>query len=169
MSTSLAGVVRAATDQMYAGLDGVLRKGAAHAEAKGVDEAVFLNWRLAPDMLPMKFQVQVATEVPPRTLSRLAGVEVPSLGELGDTFESLHAHVEKARGFISDLSDDAINADPDGDITIPVGPEEQTFKRGAFIQNFILPNLYFHVTANYLILRHLGVDIGKRDYLAASE
>ncbi len=169
MSITLSDVTRNAVDQMFTGLDGVLKKGAAHAKAKGVDEAVFLNWRLAPDMFPLKFQVQVATEVPARAMSRLAGVEVPSLGELDDTFASLHAHIKKSRGFLSELSDDAINADPDGDITVPVGPEEQTFKRAFFIQNFIIPNLYFHVTASYLILRHLGVEIGKRDFLAAPQ
>jgi uncharacterized protein len=169
MSITLSNVTRTAIDQMYTGLDGVLKKGAAHAKEKGVDEAVFLNWRLASDMLPMKFQVQVAAELPARGLSRLAGVEVPSLGEIGDTFEGLHAHLKKSRGFISDLSDDAINADPDGDVTVPVGPEQKTFKRAVFIQNFIIPNLYFHVTASYLILRHLGVELGKTDFLAAQE
>jgi uncharacterized protein len=169
MAVTLSNVTRVAIDQMFTGLDGVLNKGAAFAETNSVDEATILNWRLAADMLPLKVQVQIATEVPARTLSRLAGVEVPSLGEVGDTFESLHAHIKKSRGFISDLSDDAINADPDGDITVPVGPEEQTFKRAVFLQNFIIPNLYFHVTATYIILRHIGVDIGKRDFLAVPQ
>ena len=136
MSVSTSSVARLATDQMFAGLDGVLRKGAAAARSKGVDEGVYLNWRLAPDMLPLTRQVQFATEIP-------------------------------AREHIKGLPSAPMDADPDGEIKVPMGKEERVFTRINFLQHFILPNLYFHTTTTYLILRHLGVDIGKLDFMAA--
>jgi hypothetical protein len=167
MPVSISTVARIATDQMYSGLDGVLRKGAAHAKARKVDEAVFLNWRLAPDMLPMTRQVQFATEIPARGLSRLAGVEIPSFPDTEKTFEELRARVARARAHINDLPSAPMDADPDQEIRVPMGKEERTFTRINFLQQFVLPNLYFHTTTTYLILRHLGVEIGKLDFMAA--
>lgn len=166
MPVSVSSVARLATDQMYAGLDGVLRKGAAHARSLEIDEAVFLNWRLAPDMLPLTRQVQIATEIPARGLSRLAGVEVPSFPDTEKTFDELHARIARARNQIKGLPSAAMDADPDREISVPMGKEERTFTRINFLQHFILPNLYFHTTTAYLILRHLGVAIGKLDFLA---
>lgn len=136
MPVSMSSVARTATDQMFAGLDGVLQKGAAEARARKVDEAVYLNWRLAPDMFPLTRQVQFATEIP-------------------------------ARAHISELPSAPLDADPDKEIRVPMGKEERTFTRSNYLQHFVLPNLYFHTTATYLILRHLGVGIGKLDFLAA--
>jgi hypothetical protein len=167
MPVSISTVARIATDQMYSGLDGVLRKGAAHAKARKVDEAVFLNWRLAPDMLPMTRQVQFATEIPARGLSRLAGVEIPSFPDTEKTFDELRARVARARAHINDLPSAPMDADPDQEIRVPMGKEERTFTRINFLQQFVLPNLYFHTTTTYLILRHLGVEIGKLDFMAA--
>lgn len=167
MPITISSVARIATDQMFSGLDGVLQKGAAAAKAKGVDEAVYLNWRLAPDMFPLSRQVQVATELPARGLSRLAGVALPSFADEEKTFDELRARIAKARAHIHGLPSAAIDADPGKDIKVPMGPKEITFTRIDFLQHYILPNHYFHVTASYLILRHLGVDIGKMDFLAA--
>jgi hypothetical protein len=166
MAVSISTVARIATDQMYSGLDGVLQKGAAHARARKVEEAVFLNWRLAPDMLPMTRQVQFATEIPARGLSRLAGVEVPGFPDTEKTFDELRARVATARAHIKQLPSAPMDADPDQEIRVPMGKEERTFTRINFLQHFILPNLYFHTTT-YLILRHLGVEIGKLDFMAA--
>ena len=167
MSVSISSVARIATDQMFSGLDGVLQKGAAAATARGVDEAVYLNWRIAPDMLPLTRQVQFATEIPSRGLSRLAGVALPSFPDTETTFDELRARVAKARAHIKGLPSAPMDADPDQEIKVPMGKEERTFTRINFLQHFILPNLYFHTTTTYLILRHLGVDIGKLDFMAA--
>jgi uncharacterized protein len=167
MSISISSVARIATDQMFSGLDGVLQKGAAAAKATGVDEAVYLNWRLAPDMFPLTRQVQFATEIPARGLSRLAGVALPSFPDTEATFAELRARVARARDHIKGLPSAPMDAEPDKEIKVPMGKEERTFTRINFLQHFILPNLYFHTTATYLILRHLGVDIGKLDYMAA--
>ncbi|MEQ1800693.1 MAG: DUF1993 domain-containing protein [Gammaproteobacteria bacterium] len=168
MTVTVSSVARIATDQMFAGLDGVLQKGAAHARSKNVEDAVYLNWRLAPDMLPLSRQVQFATEIPARGLSRLAGVAIPSFPDTEKTFEELRARVARARAHIKDLPSAPIDADPDREIKVPAGKEERTFTRINFLQHYILPNLYFHSTATYLILRHLGVEIGKLDFLAAT-
>ena len=167
MSVSISSVARIATDQMFSGLDGVLQKGAAAAKARGVDEAVYLNWRIAPDMFPLTRQVQFATEIPARGLSRLAGVALPSFPDTETTFDELRARVVKARAHIKGLPSAPMDADPDKEIKVPMGKEERAFTRINFLQHFILPNLYFHTTTTYLILRHLGVDIGKLDFMAA--
>ena len=167
MSVTISSVARLATDQMFAGLDGVLQKGSAAAKAKGVDEAVYLNWRIAPDMLPLTRQVQFATEIPARGLSRLAGVALPGFPDTEVTFDELRARVARASAHIKGLPSAPMDADPDNEIKVPMGKEERAFTRINFLQHFILPNLYFHTTATYLILRHLGVDIGKLDFMAA--
>lgn len=170
MSLTLSSIARTGTGQMFAGLERTLKKGAAHAKAKGVEDSVYLNWRIAPDMFPLKRQVEIGTEIAARGLSRLAGAAVPEFGGEDQSFDDLIAHIHKAQGVIASLDDAAIDADPDGDITVPMGPENtMTFQRALYVQRFILPNVTFHVSATYLILRHLGVDIGKRDFLAAPE
>lgn len=169
MTLSLSVVADSAVNQMFASLDGLLQKGAAAAEAAGVEESVYLNWRLAPDMFALTRQVQIATELPARGLSRLAGTDLPTLPDDETTFAALRDRIVKARAHIKALSADAIDADPEKEMTFPVGPEMQlTMRRAQYLQTFILPNLYFHVSAAYMILRHLGVELGKRDFLAMS-
>lgn len=168
MAVTVSSVARIATEQMFAGLDGVLQKGAAHAVARKIDESVFLNWRLAPDMFPLSRQVQFATEIPARGLSRLAGAAIPGFPDTEASFAELRARVARARALIRDLPSAPMDADPEREIRVPAGKEERTFTRINFLQHFILPNLYFHTTTTYLILRHLGVEIGKLDFLAAA-
>ncbi len=167
MSLSISSIALTATGQMFGGLERVLNKGAAHAEAKKVEEGVYLDWRIAPDMFPMKRQVMIATELPARGLARLAGAALPSFDDKEENFADLLARIEKSRSFIAGLDKAAIDKDPDTDITVPFGPQEMTFKRAGYFQTFVLPNLYFHVTATYLHLRNMGVDVGKLDYMNA--
>ncbi len=167
MSTTPSSIAIAAADQMYAGLEGIVKKAAAAAKAKGVEDEVFLNWRIAPDMFPLARQIRIATELPVRGLSRIAGVEMPSFADDEVTFDDFLGRIEKAKKLVHGLDASAIDAEPDAPVTFPAGGgNEMTLPRRAYLQNFILPNLYFHVTATYLILRHIGVDVGKRDYLA---
>ena len=167
MSLTISSIAIAAADQMFAGMEGVLKKGAAAAKAKGIEEEVFLNWRVAPDMFPLSRQIRIATELPVRALSRIAGAEMPSFADDEVTFDEFLARIEKAREMVHALDVAALDADPDAPITFPAGAgKEMTLPRRAYLQNFILPNLYFHASATYLLLRQLGVDVGKRDYLA---
>ncbi len=169
MTDTPAKFAKTAIDQMYAGLERSLRKGAIFLKEKDLAESVALDWRLAPDMFPMKKQVQIATELPARSLSRLAGAPIPEFGGDAVSFGDLYGFVEKAREIVGGLSDEAIEADPDGDIILPSPRGERTFKRRVLLQNFIVPNVYFHVMATYLNLRNMGVDVGKMDYLAAPD
>jgi hypothetical protein len=118
-------------------------------------------------MFPLKRQVQFATEIPARGLSRLAGAEIPSFDDKEASFSELYDRIERAQKIIAGLSDADIDKDPQANITVPMGPREMTFTRAAYLQTFVLPNLYFHTTAAYLIIRHLGVDVGKLDFMNA--
>ncbi len=167
MSLTLSMVARSAINQMFSGLDNILTKAAADAQARGIEEQVYLHTRLAPDMFGLGRQVQVATEMPARMLARLAGQALPGFADDEVSFAALRERITKARAFINDLPEEKINANPDDTITFPAGRDkEMTLPRHAFLQNMILPNVYFHVTMTYAILRHLGVDIGKTDFLA---
>lgn len=167
MTITLSTIAHTAIDQMFRGLDGLLDKGAADAKARGVEEAVYLNTRLAADMFPLTRQVQIATEFPARTLARLTGIEPPDFTDDETTFSALQDRIVKARTFIKGLPEQAIDADPNGAITFPAGPDrEMTMPRVNYLQNMILPNVYFHTSMTYAILRHLGVEIGKFDFLA---
>lgn len=167
MSLSMSKIAHTAIGQMFGGLETVLKKGAAHAEANKIEESVYLNWRLAPDMFPMKRQVQIATEIPARGFARLAGAALPSFDDKEENFAQLHARIKKARDFIGGLDKSAIDKEPETKITVPFGPQEMTFTRGDYLLTFMLPNLYFHTSATYLCLRNMGVDVGKLDYMNA--
>jgi hypothetical protein len=170
MTDSISSAANDAIDQMFASLDGVLEKGAAYAKANNIEEEVLLNWRLAPDMFPLVRQIRIATELPARGLSRLAGADLPSFTDDETTIAQCRDRIVKARAFIKGLSSDAIDANPDKTMSFPMGPDNtMEMKRIAYLRNFILPNLYFHVSAAYLILRHLGVELGKRDFLAVPQ
>lgn len=168
MTFQISWVARPAVDQMFTTLDHLALRGAGLAVTKDVEESVVLGWRLATDMFPLVAQFQLATEIPARGLSRLAGTEIPDLPNVETSFAELRERIVAAREIIDALPDDALDAEPDAEIKVPMGPTEMTFPRHAYLQGFILPNLYFHTTAAYLILRHLGVDLGKRDFLAAT-
>lgn len=166
MSLTHSDVAHAALTQMFDGLDGVLDKAAANAKTRSIEESVFLNWRLAPDMFPMRRQVQIACDITSRGLARLAGAELPTAADEETSFAALRARVASARAFIAGLDRKRIDAEPDGDITFPVGSDSMTMKRRDYLLNFVLPNLYFHVTTAYAILRACGVPLGKADFLA---
>jgi len=167
MSFTISSIALAAVDQVYAGMEAVLKKGAAAAVAKGVEEETFLNWRIAPDMFPLARQIRIATELPVRSLSRIANADMPSFADDEVSFDEFLGRIEKARKLVHALDTAALDTDPDAPITFPAGAgKEMTLPRRAYLQNFILPNLYFHASATYLLLRQLGVDVGKRDYLA---
>jgi hypothetical protein len=117
-------------------------------------------------MFPLSRQVQIACDIPARGLARLAGAELPSFPDTEKSFDELRQRVSKAHAFIKELDKTKIDADPDKDITFPVGPETMTMKRREYLLNFIVPNVYFHVTTAYAILRACGVPLGKSDFLA---
>lgn len=166
MTQSISGVALAQIGQYYRAMGGMLAKGAEHAKAQGVEESVYLNWRLAADMFPLTRQVQIATDFGVRGLSRLAGVEPVSLPDTETSFAELQERLKKAQDVISGLDAAAIDADPDGDVTFPAGRDQtMTLPRGIYALNAVIPNIGFHASMTYAILRQIGVPLGKRDFM----
>jgi uncharacterized protein len=148
------------------GLSGVLDKAQAFAAAKKLDPAVLLNTRLAHDMFPLVRQVQVATDQAKNGLARLAGVEPPRYDDAETTFDQLKARIATTIAYLKTLDMSKIDASIDREITFPLGPTNKGHMTGAdYLNHFVLPNFYFHRTAAYAILRHCGVEVGKRDFL----
>jgi len=149
-------------------LSGVLDKAAAFAAAKKVDPSVLLGSRLAPDMFALARQVQAAADQAKNGAARLAGVEPPRYEDNETTIDQLKARLAKTVAFLKTLDRKQIDGASDREITFPLGPTNKGHMKGDdYLDHFVLPNFYFHVTAAYAIVRHLGVDIGKRDFLGA--
>ena len=148
-------------------LSGVLDKAAAFAAAKKVDPAVLLGYRLAPDMFALARQVQVACDQAKNGTARLAGVEPPKFEDTETTLDQLKDRIAKTVAFLKTLDAKAIDASADRDITFPLGPNKGQMQGGDYLNHFVLPNFYFHLTAAYAIVRHCGVEVGKRDFLGA--
>jgi len=166
MSLTLSSVARTQLDQVYRALDIILTKGEAHARSKEVEDGVWLNWRLTPDMFPLARQVQLVSDFTVRGMSRLAGVDPISIADDETSFADLRARIAKAREAVWALDTAAIDADPHADITFPAGRErEMTLPRQAYLQNFVLTNALFHASTAYNILRQLGVPVGKADMM----
>jgi len=149
-------------------LSGVLDKAAALAAAKKIDQAVLLNYRLAPDMFALARQVQVACDLAKNGGARLAAVEGPKFQDNETNIDQLQERINKTLSFLQTLDPHAIDAAIDREITFPLGPDNKGNMKGAdYLNHFVLPNFYFHLTAAYAIIRHCGVDIGKRDFLGS--
>lgn len=146
-------------------LKGVLAKAAAHAKDKKIEESVLMGSRLYPDMLPFSRQVQIAADFGKGPVARLAGVELPKYEDAESTFAELTARIDKTLAFIGTFTPAQIDGQEDRDITLPIGGTPTTFKGQPYLLHFALPNFYFHMSMAYAILRHNGVDVGKRDFI----
>jgi hypothetical protein len=151
--------------RMLANLSAILDKAAAHAEAKKIDPAIFVNARLAPDMYPLSRQVQIATDMVKGCAARLAGIDVPSYEDNETTFVELQARIAKTVAFIQSVSAEQIDGSEGRDITLKFGSKEAHFLGQDYLLDFVIPNFHFHLTTAYAILRHNGVELGKRDYV----
>jgi hypothetical protein len=149
-------------------LSGVLDKAQAFATAKKIDPSVLLSSRLAPDMFTLTRQVQVATDLAKNGAARLAGVEPPRYEDNETTLDQLKARLAKTVAYLKSLDAKQIDGAADRQITFPLGPTNKGHMKGDdYLNHFVLPNVYFHLTAAYAILRHLGVEVGKQDFLGA--
>ena len=146
-------------------LSGILAKAAAHAEAKGIDPAVLLQARLYPDMFPLVRQVQIATDIARRGLARLAGVESTAMEDNEASLEALISRIETTVASLEGFLPEQLNGTETKPIELPIRSETLHFSCQSFLLFFVLPNVYFHVTTAYAILRHNGVELGKRDFL----
>ena len=149
-------------------LSAVLDKAEAYAAAKKIDPKVLLDTRLAPDMFPLLMQVQVATDLAKNGAARLSGVEPPRHEDNEKTIEELKARVAKTLAYLKSVDGKQIDASADRQLTFPLGPKNKGEMQGDdYLNHFLLPNFYFHLTVAYAILRHCGVELGKPDYLGA--
>ena len=144
---------------------GVLAKGSAHAETKKIDESVFLASRLYPDMFPLTRQVQITADFGKGPVARLAGVELPKYEDIETTFAELTARIDKTLAFVGSFKPAQIDGQEDRDINLTIAGNPVTFKGQPYLLHFALPNLYFHMSMAYAILRHNGVEVGKRDFV----
>jgi hypothetical protein len=149
-------------------LSGLLDKGLASAEARKIDPSVLLNARLAPDMHPLSRQVQIASDSAKGAVSRLAGTEAPSWPDTETTFPELQARIKTTIDYLEGFKPEQINGAEDRTIKMNLGGGEMPFSGRDLLLGFGLPNFFFHVVTAHDILRHNGVDIGKRDYLGGA-
>jgi hypothetical protein len=154
--------------RLVTALSGMLDKTAAHAEAKKIDPATFLGARLYPDMFPLVRQVQVAADFTKNCAGRLAGVELPKFPDTEASFEELKERLDKTLAFLKGLKPAQIDGSEDKDITLNIGGKEIKFTGQSYLLTNALPNFYFHLTTAYAILRHNGVDVGKRDFIGVA-
>jgi uncharacterized protein len=151
-----------------AALSGVLDKAAAFAEAKKVDPSVLLQSRLYPDMFPLVRQVQTAADLAKNGASRLAGVESPKYEDNETTIDQLKHRLARTIAYLETIDRKKIDGFGDHEISFPLGPKNRGHMSGDdYLNHFLLPNFYFHLTAAYAILRHSGVEVGKQDFLGA--
>ncbi|HSC05354.1 MAG TPA: DUF1993 domain-containing protein [Steroidobacteraceae bacterium] len=140
-------------------------KAAAHAEAKKFDGKVLVEARLAPDMLPFASQVRIACDFAKGCCARLAGVEPPKHEDNETTLEELKGRIAKCLDFVRSVKPEQLAASEDRDITHALRTFTLNMKGLPYLTTFALPNFYFHVTTAYDILRHNGVELGKRDFM----
>jgi hypothetical protein len=150
---------------MLGNLAAILRTAAEHASSRKIDPSVFINARLFPDMFPLVKQVQIATDQAKGGVARLAGVDIPKFEDNEATFDELQARIAKTIAFLDAIKASQIDGSEERDIVLQLHETKLEFKGKAFLLGWVLPNFYFHVTTAYSILRHNGVDIGKKDYL----
>ena len=146
-------------------LSHILKKGEAHADANGIEHSVFLNARLFADMYPLIRQVQIATDMSKGAAARLAGLEIPKYEDNEASFADLHARIAKTLAFIDMVKPAQLEGCENHEITITVRKVDLHFTGEAYLFDWVLPNVYFHVTTAYNILRHNGVELGKPDFL----
>ena len=152
--------------QLLGGLSAVLAKAEAHASAKKIDPNALLQARLYPDMFPLLRQVQVACDFAKSVSARLAGVEVPSFEDQEASFADLQSRIAKTLAFINSLTAAQMAGSETRQIVTQAGtPKEKIFMGESYLLNYGLPHFFFHTNTAYAVLRHNGVEVGKKDYI----
>jgi hypothetical protein len=154
--------------QVLGSLAAILEKAESHADLKKIEPDALLQARLFPDMFPLLRQVQVATDFAKGTVARLGGVEVPRYEDSETDFAGLQARIAKVLAFIDSVPREDIEAGDVRQITIGSGDKQRQFDGGqTYLLHYSLPHFYFHATTAYAILRHNGVEIGKKDFIGS--
>jgi hypothetical protein len=165
MPISMYEILVPTTNRVLKNLSAILDKGAAFAEKKQIEPTVLTGSRLAPDMFPLSRQVQIACDIAKGAAARLSGTEIPKFEDTETTFPELKARIEKTLKFVNGIAADAFKDSEKRDIVLTNRRGDLKFTGLAYLDEFVLPNVYFHTTAAYAILRHNGVEIGKVDFL----
>lgn len=153
---------------ILSGMSKCLDKAEAFAAEKKFDPNVLMTARLAPDMLPLTGQIHLASAYPKNVVHRLAGTEPPDFKDLEPTFTAARARLAEVQAILAAATPEAMEGGWTRQVTVQMGPERKiTLPGGDYLQRFILPNFYFHVTMVYAILRHNGVPLGKMDYMGS--
>ena len=150
---------------MLRNLSALIDKAEAHCAAKKIEPTVLTSYRLVPDMFPLTRQVQIACDTANGAVARLAGVDIPKHEDTEQTFGELKARIAKTLDFVESVSAAKIDGTEDKDIVTKRGDKETHYKGMQFLLGHAMPNVYFHVTTAFAILRHNGIEIGKRDFL----
>jgi uncharacterized protein len=143
----------------------ILDKGLAYAQSRKIDEAVLLNSRLFPDMFPLVRQVQIATDTARSGAGRLAGVDFPAYEDKETTFAELAVRIQNTVKYLETLQPAQIDGCEDRTISWQSRSTTRSMQGQPYLFNHLLPNVHFHVTTAYNILRHNGVEVGKKDFL----
>ena len=151
--------------RMLSNLAAILEKAAAHCADKKIDPAALINYRLYPDMFAFAKQVQIATDAARNGSAYLAGVEPLKLDNTEQSFPELIARVKQTIEYVNGFSPAQIDGSEAREVTIKRGDTTLSYKGQPYLLNRVLPNFYFHITTAYDILRHNGVELGKKDYL----
>jgi hypothetical protein len=151
--------------RMLGNLSSMLEKARVHAEAKNIDESVFINARLAPDMYPLSQQIQIVTYMAKACVSRLAGLKVPGYEDNETTFTDFKTLIAQTISFLQAIDSEQIDNSYDQIITIKMNDKAVVYTGQVYLLDVIIPHFYFHVTTAYAILRHHGVELGKKDYI----
>ena len=154
--------------QILGSLNGLLTKAEAHCEAKKIQPDVLFNARLFPDMLPLSKQVQLVCDFAAKGCARLTHSEVPAVPDTEKTFAELKARLAKTIEYVKTFKPEQFEGGDTKDVTFPVGPTSMTMKGQQFLNGFAFPNFYFHAATTHGILRHNGVEVGKRDFLGVN-
>lgn len=146
-------------------LGNVLDKSVPYAAARKIPEGVLLQTRLFPDMFPLVRQVQIAADFAKNATALLAGVTPPKIDDNEASLADCRARVDRTLAYVAEFKRDQIDGSEGREITLKLGGNSMTFKGEAYLLHFAMPNFYFHCTTAYAILRHVGLEVGKRDFI----
>jgi hypothetical protein len=167
MTITMYGAAVPVFRQMLGSLSAILAKAETHANERNIEPAALLQARLYPDMFPLLRQVQVAADFAKGACARLAGAEVPKYEDSERSFSELRERIAKTLAFIESLPPEAIDGSETRQITTGSGDKARHFEGQAYLLHYALPHFYFHTTTAYAILRHNGVEVGKKDFIGS--
>jgi uncharacterized protein len=169
MTISMSSATLPVCVSLLGSLTHFLNKAQAFVEEKKCEPSALLQFRLAPDMLPFTRQILIACDAAKNGVARISGVEAPKFDDSEASFDELKARIQKTLDYLATVPAAALDGTEGKEITFPVGKDAtRTMKGEAFLKHWMMPNMFFHVTTAYMILRHNGVTLGKRDFLLGS-